>query len=275
MANDKAKRIEANITKSKEVIREAFKDFDTKDMAITWTGGKDSTLTLWLIREVCREDKIEIPEVMTIDEFDVFPEIHEFMEKYAKEWGLDLEWCRNDDVIKAAGGKLNNTVKVSDLDERNQAELKRINFNEGTFPFEAESYTGNHLMKTVEFNKYIERHNVKAIFQGLRRDEQAARINDDYREKKEAGHLIPEHIRIKPILHFTERDVWDTTLHNKIPYCTLYEQGYRSLGAKTTSAIAEPGIPAWEQDLENTTERAGRRQDKEQQMSRLRDLGYM
>ena len=275
MADDKVESIEENIIKSKEVIREAFKDFDIEDMAVTWTGGKDSTLTLWLIREVCREDKIEIPEVMTIDEFDVFPEIHEFMEKYAKEWSLDLEWCRNEDVIKAAGGKLNNTVKVSDLDERNQAELKRINFNEDTFPFEAESYTGNHLMKTVEFNKYIERHNVKAIFQGLRRDEQAARINDDYREKKEAGHLIPEHIRIKPILHFTERDVWDTTLHNKIPYCTLYEQGYRSLGAKTTSAIAEPGIPAWEQDLENTTERAGRRQDKEQQMSRLRDLGYM
>jgi phosphoadenosine phosphosulfate reductase len=275
MADDKVKKIEENVAKSKEVVRQAFKDFDLKDMAITWTGGKDSTLTLWIIRKVCLEDKIKIPKVMTIDEFDVFQEIHEFMEKYAAEWKLDLEWCRNDDVIKAAGGKLNNTVKVTDLDERNQAELKRIKFTEDTFPFEAESYTGNHLMKTVEFNKFIERRNVKAIFQGLRRDEQAARIHDDYREKKEAAHLIPEHVRIKPILHFTERDVWDATLHHKIPYCTLYEQGYRSLGAKTTSAIAEPGVPAWEQDLENTTERAGRRQDKEQQMSRLRDLGYM
>ncbi len=33
--------------------------------------------------------------------------------------------------------------------------------------------------------------------------------------------------------------------------------------------------PAWEQDLESTTERVGRRQDKEQIMKRLRDLGYM
>ena len=268
-------QVEPLVEKSKEVIRDTFSKYKIEDMAITWTGGKDSTLTLWIIRQVCLEDKIQIPKVMTIDEFDVFQEIHDFMEKYAKEWNLDLEWCRNDDVVKAAGGKLNNIVKVKDLDERNQAELKRIGFEEDSFPFEAESYTGNHLMKTVEFNKYIERHNVKAIFQGLRRDEQSARIQDDYYEKKEAAHLIPEHMRIKPILHFTERVEWNTYKVYGIPYCLLYEQGYRSLGAKTTSAIAEPSVPAWEQDLEHTTERAGRRQDKEQMMGRLRKLGYM
>ena len=272
---DKEKECAEAVAKSKEVIRDAFKQYKADDMAITWTGGKDSGLTLWIIRQVCLEDSIKLPKVMTIDEFDVFQEIHDFMEKYTREWNLDLEWCRNDDVIKAAGGKLNAVVKVKDLNERNQAELERIGFEEESFPFEAESYTGNHLMKTVMFNMYIERHNVKAIFQGLRRDEQSARVQDDYYEKKEAAHLIPEHMRIKPILHFTERLLWDTYHVFKIPYCILYEQGYRSLGARTTSAIAEPGVPAWEQDLENTTERAGRRQDKEQMMSRLRDLGYM
>jgi phosphoadenosine phosphosulfate reductase len=33
--------------------------------------------------------------------------------------------------------------------------------------------------------------------------------------------------------------------------------------------------PAWLQDMANTTERAGRAQDKEDLMERLRDLGYM
>jgi len=276
MTDEKTKeRVAENVAKSKEIVRKAFKEYKLDDMAITWTGGKDSSTVLWIIRQVCQEDGIKLPKVMTIDEFDVFQEIHDFMTKYAKEWNLDLEWCRNDDLIKAAGGKLNNPVKVKDLNERNQAELKRIGFEGASFPFEAESYTGNHLMKTVMFNTYIERHNVKAIFQGLRRDEQSARVADEYFERKEAAHLIPEHMRIKPILHFTERDVWDNTLLNKVPYCILYEQGYRSLGAKTTSAIAEAGVPAWKQDLEHTTERAGRRQDKEQMMSRLRDLGYM
>ena len=103
----------------------------------------------------------------------------------------------------------------------------------------------------------------------------AGSVSGKIDEKKEAAHLIPEHVRIKPILHFTERSLWNTYSVYKLPYCVLYEQGYRSLGAKTTSAIAEPGVPAWEQDLEHTTERAGRRQDKEQMMSRLRKLGYM
>jgi phosphoadenosine phosphosulfate reductase len=272
---DRVKRCAELVEKSKEVVREALNRFKPDEMAITWTGGKDSTTTLWIIRQVCLEDDIKLPKVMTIDEYDSFEEIHDFMNKWAKEWELDLEWCRNDDVIKAAGGKIGTPVEVSDLNERNQAELKRIGYEEDTFPFEAESYVGNHLMKTVMFNMYIERHSVKAVFQGLRRDEQAARTQDDYFEEKEAAHLIPEHVRIKPILHFTERDIWDNIMVNKIPYCVLYEQGYRSLGAKTTSQIAVERVPAWEQDLEHTVERAGRRQDKEQMMDRLRKLGYM
>jgi phosphoadenosine phosphosulfate reductase len=63
-------------------------------------------------------------------------------------------------------------------------------------------------------------------------------------------------------------------LYFDIPYCPLYEQGYRSLGAKTTSQKMSD-VPAWEQDLEYTEERAGRRQDKEKTMERLRKLGYM
>ena len=272
---EKAARCAELVEKSKEVVREAFKKFTADELAITWTGGKDSTTTLWVIRQACLEDSIKLPKVMTIDEGDSFSEIHDFLNKWAKEWNLDLEWCINQDVIDAAGGKLGTPVKVKDLNERNQAEIKRINYEEDIFPFEAESYVGNHLMKTVMFNEFIERHGVKGIFQGLRRDEQPARVQDEYFEHREAAYLVPEHIRIKPILHFTERDIWDNVMVSKIPYCILYERGYRSLGAASTSNIAVEGVPAWKQDLEHTVERAGRRQDKEQMMERLRKLGYM
>lgn len=272
---DKAKRCEELVEKSKEVVRETFKKFNPADTAITWTGGKDSTLNLWIIRQVCVEENITLPRVMTIDEGDAFPEITDFLIRISKEWDIDLEWLCNFDVLKCCQSHLGNTVKVKDLSERNQAELKRIGAEKEEFTFEAESQEGNHLMKTVMFNMFIEKYNVKAMFMALRRDEQAARKEDEYFTKKEGAYLIPEHTRISAILHFTERDEWNTYKLYNIPYCPLYEIGYRSLGARTTSNPGEVGVPAWEQDLEHVPERAGRRQDKEKAMERMRKLGYM
>ncbi len=263
------------VGKSKEVIRETFRKFKPLDTAITWTGGKDSTANLWIIRQVCMEDNIDLPKVMTIDEGDAFPEITDFLIKTSKKWNIDLQWLCNFDVLKNAMSHLGNTVKVKDLNERNQTELKRIGFEEDSFTFEAESQQGNHLMKTVMFNQFVEENNIKAMFMALRRDEQAARKSDEYFTKKEGGYLMPEHTRISATLHFTERDIWNTTKSYNIPYCSLYEIGYRSLGARTTSNPGEVGVPAWEQDIENVPERAGRRQDKEKAMQRMRQLGYM
>ena len=274
--SEKRKRQCAKLVEiSKDIVRKAFDQFKAEELAITWTGGKDSGLGLWIIRQVCQERKIPLPKTMIIGEGDEFEEIEEFVSRFKKEWNVPLEVCRNEDVLKAADYTLNAVVKVKDLSERNCAELKRIGFDGEEFPFEAESYVGNHLMKTVVFNQFLERNRIKGIFQGLRWDEHPARFHDDYFEFKEEGHLVPEHTRIRPILHFTEKDLWDTYAAFEILYCELYERGYRSLGAKTTSQISIEGVPAWEQDLENTEERTGRRQDKEKAMERIRQLGYM
>jgi len=266
--------LKEKIAKSKEVFRLAYDRFDPKDMRLIWSGGKDSTLTAWICLQFCKENNLPVPKAFTIDEGDSFEEIEEFLKKYSKEWNIELDWGRNEDVLKAANYTLNAEVEVKKLNARNQAEIKRIGFDLERFPFEAESYVGNHLMKTVVFNTYLEDNGVKAVFQGLRWDEQPARKKDEYWEDVPAGELTPAHTRYRPILHFTERDIWDTTLHFDIPYCSLYAQGYRSLGAKTTSQKTSD-VPAWEQDLEHTVERAGRRQDKEKTMERLRQLGYM
>jgi len=268
------KRCEEAIEKSKEIIREAFNRFKPSELGITWTGGKDSTTNLWIIHQVCLEDNIKIPKVMTIDDGDTFEEIRDFINKWKKKWNLDHEWWANEDVLKAANYKLGNIVRVKDLNERNQAELKRIGFEGSDFPFEPESRVCTHLMKTVVFNQFIEKYNLKGIFMALRWDEHPARRNEQYFSKKEGGYLVPEHWRIHPILHFTERDIWNTIRLYNIPFCVLYEQGYRSLGSKTTSKKLA-GIPAWEQDLENTDERGGRWKEKEKDMEILRRLGYM
>jgi len=271
---ERIKQLNDKIAKSKEIFQQAFDRFSVRETRLIWSGGKDSTLTLWICRQYCREKGIELPKAFTIDEGDAFVEIDAMLHTYAREWGVSLDWGRNEDVLKAANHTLDAEVQVADLNERNQAEIKRIGFDLKAFPFEAESYVGNHLMKTVVFNTYIEDNAVKAVFQGLRWDEQKARAKDPFFEDVEAAELTPAHTRWRPILHFTERDIWDTTLYFDIPYCPLYEKGYRSLGAKTTS-LKSSDVPAWEQDLENTEERAGRRQDKEKTMARLRQLGYM
>ena len=129
------KRCAELVEKSKGIVREAFEKFKPSEIAITWTGGKDSTTNLWIIRQVCLEDNIELPQVITIDEGDAFPEITDFLIRTSKKWNIDLKWLINFDVLKCCQSHLGNTVKVKDLNERNQAELKRIGFEEDSFTF--------------------------------------------------------------------------------------------------------------------------------------------
>ncbi len=275
ISEDRRRELEEKVAKSKEIVRKAFQQFTPNELMVAWTGGKDSTTTLWIIRNVCLEDRIEIPKAMFIDEGDTFSEIVDFVSSIGRRWGVTVELFRNDDVYNAAGGVLGADVAVSRLNERNQKEIReRLGLEIERFPFETESYAGNHLMKTVPMNLCIERNRFKGTFQGIRWDEHPSRRNDEYFEFKEGGALEPSHTRIRPILHFWERDIWDTIFTFNVPYVSLYERGYRSLGAKSTT-VKLSNIPAWDQDLEHTVERAGRRQDKEQMMERLRKLGYM
>lgn len=261
--------LEEKINHSKNIIREAIERFGRDRLAIAWTGGKDSTTMLWLYREVSNELSILLPHCIFIDEGDVFDEIMEHVERVQNEWRAHVTILRNEDVLRQVK-KLGDIVKLKDLNNRNRQELKFIDFNEEHFPFEPESYVGNHLMKTVPMKMFIEENGIQAVSTAIRWDEQEARKEENYFSPRQN----PAHMRVQPILHFRERDIWDNIHKNKIPFCKLYYQGYRSLGAKSSTKKFSD-IPAWEQDLENTTERGGRGQDKEAVMEKLRDLGYM
>jgi sulfate adenylyltransferase subunit 2 len=93
-------------------------------------------------------------------------------------------------------------------------------------------------------------------------------------------------MRVHPILHWTELDVWQYVKQEKLPVNPLYftNEGkrYRSLGCmpctvpvqSTASNIDEI---VHEIETTKTSERAGRAQDKEKayMMQKLRSLGYM
>ncbi len=261
--------LDKKISLAEKVIKKGLKRFKANNSAVAWTGGKDSTLLLWLVNKVCEEDRLQLPKVMFVDEGDVFDEILEFVHKIKQEWKLDFNTAHNKDVSSKAK-KIGDLVKVKDLNDRNKKELKRLGFEKKEFPYLPESFVGNHLMKTVATNIWIEKNAIKALFTGVRWDEQEARSEDDFIRKMDN----PTHFRVEPILHFFEKDVWEATHKNKIPYISLYKDGYRSLGAKSTTKKTGDK-PAWEQNMEEIKERAGRQQDKEKIMQRLRELGYM
>lgn len=261
--------LEDKISQSKKIIKQAIDRFGSDNLVIAWTGGKDSTILTWLFRETCKEHSIKMPGCMFIDEGHVFEEIWDIVNLLRKEWALNVEVVKNTDVSDNAKN-IGDMIKVNSLNERNRNELARLGFDEDEFPFEPESFVGNHLMKTVAMNAFIENSKIKAVSTAIRWDEQDARKDERYFSLRDN----PSHERVQAILHFKERDIWNTMHSYSIPFCSLYKQGYRSLGAKGTT-YKNSDIPAWDQDLENTPERAGRGQDKEEVMEKLRSLGYM
>lgn len=263
------KMLEKKIQKSYEIIGGTYERFAPDRMALAWTGGKDSTLLLWLVRQYALTHQRPLPKLMFINEGHLFDEIESFVAKIVAEWNLGVYEVKNEDVL-AQVQEVGDPVYVSRLNARNQRELERLGFDGEWFPFEPESYVGNHLMKTVAMNIWLEEQGIRALMTGIRWDEQEARANETYFSPR----YDPDHIRVHPLLHFKERDVWEAIRSHGIPYARLYEEGYRSLGAKSTTTKVTD-LPAWEQDLENTAERAGRRQDKEGIMEQLRALGYM
>ena len=262
--------LEGKIAWANDTLRQALADHGAERTILAWTGGKDSTLILWILHALCKRERLDMPPALFIDEGAVFPEIMAFVDQVRDSLGIRVDKVRNEDVYALAGGEVGRKIQVADLSPKNQAEVARLGWEGDSFPFEPESLVGNHLMKTVVLNGHIVQTKATALITGIRWDEQGARSE----EEPTSPRANPPHMRIHPILPFTERDVWDAHWLLEIPYCPLYLEGYRSLGA-AGSTTKSGDLPAWEQDLEGTTERSGRRQDKEGAMARLRDLGYM
>jgi len=261
--------LDEKIAASKAVIVDAIRRFG-QDFWLAWTGAKDSTLVLWLTRQACAEENLPMPRVLTIDEGDAFPEVLAFQDFLTREWGLVRAIAANNEVLDSRP-RIGDYIALDSLSPESRAEVERTGFSGPGFPFDPESPVCNQLLKVAPLNAFIRGNQVAALATAIRWDEHPARAGEAYASPRQH----PPHLRIHPILHMREADVWEITLSRGLPFCELYRQGYRSLGTRH-GTLRHSDKPAWEQNLQDRSqERAGRDQEKEEAMAQLRSLGYM
>ena len=256
------------------IMREAFNKFE--NLAMLWSIGKDSTVMLWLARKAFFGN-VPFP-LVHIDTTYKIQSMIEYRDKLARDWNLNLVVGKNQKQLDSGITYPNgNATRVECCGTLKKDGLKQL--------LEEKNYTG--------------------VIVGVRRDEEPTRAKERYfspRDKNMEWNVEdqpPElwdqfktdfdagtHIRIHPLLHWTELNIWEYIEREKMPIIPLYfaknGRRYRSLGcAPCTGDIASNASTVAEiiEELKatKTPERSGRAQDQESEdaFEKLRRDGYM
>ncbi len=254
------------------LLREAYHNFEKPGML--WSMGKDSNVLIWLAKKAfCGHVPFPIVHVDTTYEF---PEMLEFRTWAREHYGLDLiVWINEEARARGIGYETTDPVTVT------------------------------HELKSVALQQVLGAHKFDALITGIRRDEDSTRAKERYFSPRNAefewdykdqppefwNHFTTdvgpgEHVRVQPLLDWTEIDIWRYLERENVPLPGMYfsrnGRRYRSLGcwpitkdiasnATTINDIVE------ELKVTRTSERAGRAQDHHERnaMQKLRAKGFM
>jgi sulfate adenylyltransferase subunit 2 len=257
------------------ILREAFHKFDK--LAMLWSIGKDSTALLWLARKAFF-GHVPFP-LVHVDTTYKIPSMIEYRDELVRNWKLELIVGKNDAVLGAAQTFPN-------------ARATRVECC-GT-------------LKKDALRQVLDQNGFTGVIVGVRRDEEPTRAKERYfspRDKNMEWNVEdqpPElwdqfktdfepgtHVRIHPLLHWTELNIWEYIERENIPVIPLYfanEEGkrYRSLGCAPCTFPIQSQARSVRDIIEElrktrTPERAGRAQDQESEhaFEKLRRDGYM
>ena len=284
--------------KSVYILREAYRDF--KSLCMLWSIGKDSTVLLWLARKAFF-GHVPFPLVHIDTHFKV-PEMITYRDRLAREWRLNMVYGENAAALAAGehypGGKTDRITCCRNL----KSEALKHTLN-GEWP----RYRMDHSVGT--YVPDTNREPYTGVIVGVRADEEGSRSKERYfspRDKQndwDIGDQPPElwnqfktdfapgtHVRVHPLLDWTELNIWEYIEREEIPVTSLYfDQGegrrYRSLGcypctkpvASASRTVADIIAELKTGKFANVAERAGRDQDKEDGggLETLRRSGYM
>jgi sulfate adenylyltransferase subunit 2 len=280
------------------LFREAYANF--KSLGMLWSIGKDSTVLLWLARKAFF-GHVPFP-LIHIDTSFKIPEMIEYRDRLAALWGLNLIYGENraalDDKRTFPAGAVDritccSLLKTEALKRTLSGDWPRYRFNPATRGYDLDP-------NTEPF---------AGIIAGVRADEEGSRSKERYFSPRDTQNIWdiaeqpPEfwnqykteftpgtHVRVHPLLDWTELNIWEYIDREKIPTVSLYyNQGdgkrYRSLGCYPCTHPVESEARTPREIIEelrtgkfaNIAERSGRAQDAEDGggLEALRRGGYM
>ncbi len=280
------------------ILREAYRSF--KDLVMLWSIGKDSTVLLWLARKAFF-GHVPIP-LLHVDTHFKVPAMIEYRDKFAMEWKINMVVGQNEEALKNKqtfpDGK---TTRLQCCASLKSEALKHT--LSGEWPRWVLDHNTGKYVKQTGGDPYT------GAIVGARADEEGSRSKERYFSPRDqhndwdVGDQPPElwnqfktdfapgtHLRIHPLLDWTELNIWEYIERENIPIIDLYfDKGngkrYRSLGcfpctspvdsqAKNVADIIEELKSG---KFSNIAERSGREQDKEDGcgLETLRRDGYM
>jgi len=280
------------------ILREAYREF--KSLVMLWSIGKDSTVMLWLARKAFF-GHVPFP-LLHIDTHYKIPEMIEYRDQIVKDWKLNLIYGQNETALAAK-----QSFPYGSLDRLACCKALKSDALKHTLSGEWPRYKFNH-----EHQRYLKDSNTDAytgVIVGVRADEEGSRSKERYfspRDKQndwDVGDQPPElwnqyktdfapgtHLRIHPLLDWTELNIWEYIQRENIPIISSYfDRGegtrYRSLGChpctnpvdSTATDVAGIVEELKTGKFANIAERSGRAQDKDDGggLETLRRDGYM
>ena len=280
------------------LFREAYANF--KNLGMLWSIGKDSTVMLWLARKAFF-GHTPFP-LIHIDTSFKIPEMIAYRDRLAAEWHLNLIYGENRAALDEK-----RTFPAGAVDRLTCCGLLKTEALKKTLSGEWPRYRFNAAKRAYEVDTNVEP--FTGFIAGVRSDEEGSRSKERYFSPRntqstwDVADQPPEfwnqyktefapgtHVRIHPLLDWTELNIWEYIEQEQIPVVDLYfDNGagmrYRSLGCgPCTHAVESNAANAREIVVElstgrfaNIAERSGRAQDAADGggLETLRRDGYM
>jgi sulfate adenylyltransferase subunit 2 len=192
-----------------EILRETAAAF--KNPVLLYSIGKDSSVLLHLARKAFYPANIPFP-MLHIDTKWKFREMISFRDEMASKYGAKLLVHTNEEGIR-----------------------------DGVSPFTTGTSEYTRIMKTVALRQALDKYGFDAAIGGSRRDEERSRAKERIFSVRETGHrwdprqqrpelwrtynprIRPDQtMRVFPISDWTELDIWNYIMLEKIPVNPLY-----------------------------------------------------